>query len=164
MVLNWITNKWNCPKNGKSQPTWWNLISYAPTSRNLRLLGWKFPPSWVSHTSKDQRGGFPGDSVSKEPARQGKTLGFGIPGLRRSHGEGNGYPLQYSCLENSMHRWAWRATCSPWGRKESDTTERLNHLKRNCHQGAGEVGEQVTPERPPGYLKTLSWVPAVLSG
>ena len=33
-----------------------------------------------------------------------------IPGLGRSLGEGNGYPLQYSCLENSMDRGAWRAT------------------------------------------------------
>ena len=33
-----------------------------------------------------------------------------IPGSGRSPGEGNGYPLQYSCLENSMERGAWRAT------------------------------------------------------
>ena len=33
-----------------------------------------------------------------------------IPGLGRSTGEGNGNPLQYSCLENSMDRGAWRAT------------------------------------------------------
>jgi len=33
-----------------------------------------------------------------------------IPGLGRSPGEGNGYPLQYSCLENSMDRRAWWAT------------------------------------------------------
>ena len=32
-----------------------------------------------------------------------------IPGLRRSPGEGNGYPLQYSGLENSMDRGAWQA-------------------------------------------------------
>ena len=37
-------------------------------------------------------------------------------------GEGNGNPLQYSCLENPMDGGAW---CS-WGRKESDTTERLH--------------------------------------
>ena len=152
-MLNCIPKKWNCPKYGKSQPTWWNLISYAPTSRNLRLLDLKLPPSWIFQTSKDQRGGFPGGSVSKEPACQCRTLRFGIPGLGRSHGEGTGHPLQYSCLENPMHRGAWRATYSPWGRKESDTTERLNQLKHNCHQGAGEVGEQVTPERPPGTWK-----------
>ena len=33
-----------------------------------------------------------------------------IPGLGRSSGEGNGYPLQYSCLENPMDRGAWWAT------------------------------------------------------
>ena len=33
-----------------------------------------------------------------------------IPGSRRSPGEGNGNPLQYSCLENPMDRGAWRAT------------------------------------------------------
>ena len=33
-----------------------------------------------------------------------------IPGLRRSPGEGNGYPLQYSCLKNPMDRRAWWAT------------------------------------------------------
>ena len=33
-----------------------------------------------------------------------------IPGLGRSPGEGNSYPLQYSCLENSMNRVAWQAT------------------------------------------------------
>ena len=33
-----------------------------------------------------------------------------IPGPGRSLGEGNGYPLQYSCLENPMDRGAWRAT------------------------------------------------------
>ena len=35
---------------------------------------------------------------------------FSIPGLGRSPREGNGYPLQYSCLENPMDRGAWRAT------------------------------------------------------
>ena len=46
-----------------------------------------------------------------------------VPGL--CSGEGNGYPLQYSCLENSIDRGAWRATCIPWGHKGSDTTEQL---------------------------------------
>ena len=40
--------------------------------------------------------------------------------------ERNGYPLQYSGLENSMARGAWQATYSPWGSKESDTTERIS--------------------------------------
>ena len=49
-----------------------------------------------------------------------------IPGLGRSPGGGNGYPLQYSSLENSMNRGAWRATVHGVA-KESDTTKRLNN-------------------------------------
>ena len=44
-----------------------------------------------------------------------------IPGLGRSPGEGHGNPLQYSCLENSMDRGAWRVTVH--GAVESDTME-----------------------------------------
>ena len=47
-----------------------------------------------------------------------------IPGSGRSPGEGNGNPLQYSCLENPMERGAWRATAHG-GCKESDMTELL---------------------------------------
>ena len=45
-----------------------------------------------------------------------------IPGSGRSPGGGNGNPLQYSCLENSMDRGAWWTTV-PCGHKELDTTE-----------------------------------------
>ena len=44
-----------------------------------------------------------------------------IPGLGRSPGEGNGNPLQYSCLENAMNRGVWEATVH--GYKESDRPE-----------------------------------------
>ena len=67
--------------------------------------------------SSSSNKGFPDSSVGKE-----STCNVGDPGsipeLGRSAGEGKGYPLQYSGLENSMD--------SPWGRKESDTTERLS--------------------------------------
>ena len=42
-----------------------------------------------------------------------------IPGSGRSPGEGNGNPLQYSCLENPMDGEAWRG---PWGCNELDMT------------------------------------------
>ena len=48
-----------------------------------------------------------------------------IPGLGRSPGRGNGYPLQYSCLENSKDRGAWWAT--DYGVTESDTAEAIEH-------------------------------------
>ena len=50
--------------------------------------------------------GFPRGSDGKESACNAEDSGS-VPGLGRSSGEGNGYPLQYSCLENSMDRGAW---------------------------------------------------------
>ena len=53
--------------------------------------------------------GFPGGSGGKESACNAGDPGL-IPGSGRSTAEGNGNPLQYSGLENSMDRGAWRAT------------------------------------------------------
>ena len=53
--------------------------------------------------------GFPGGSDGEESAYSGGDSGS-ISGSGRSPGEGNGYPLQYSCLENSIDRGAWWAT------------------------------------------------------
>ena len=60
-----------------------------------------------THIFKDDPS-FPGGSDGKESAC---NIGdkSSIPGLGRSPEEGNGYPLQYSCLENSMDRGAWWA-------------------------------------------------------
>ena len=52
---------------------------------------------------------FPGGSDSKESTCNARDPGS-IPGSGRSPGEGNGDPLQYSCLENPMDRGAWQAT------------------------------------------------------
>ena len=53
--------------------------------------------------------GFPDGSDGKESACNAGDPGS-TPGFRRSPGEGNGNPLQYSCLENFMDREAWQAT------------------------------------------------------
>ena len=65
---------------------------------------------------------FPGGSNGKESASNAGDLGL-IPGLERSPGEGNGYPLQSSCLGNPIEELG---TLSPWGCKESNTTEGLS--------------------------------------
>ena len=56
-------------------------------------------------------------SGGKESTCNAGDLGS-ISGSRRSPGEGSGYPLQYSCLENSMDRRAWWAY-SPWGHSQT---------------------------------------------
>ena len=53
--------------------------------------------------------GFPVGSDDKESTCNAGDVGL-IPGLGRSPGEGNGYPLQYSYLENPMDRGIWQAT------------------------------------------------------
>ena len=71
------------------------------------------------------RAGFPGGSVVKKSACNAGDLGS-IPGLGRSPGGGgHGSPFQYSCLENPPGQRSL-AGYSPWGHKESDTTEGLN--------------------------------------
>ena len=66
--------------------------------------------------------GLPGVSVVNNlPAMGGPGS---IPRSGRSPGEGNGYLLQHSCLENPIDRETW-VGYSPWGRKGSGTTEQL---------------------------------------
>ena len=94
---------------------------------------------------------FPGGAAVKNPpmnARDTRDAGS-IPGSGRPPGEGNGYPLQYSCLENSMDRGAWWGY-SPCGRKESDMTENTHKLfARYSSIGAFELRcLEKTPEDP----------------
>ena len=56
---------------------------------------------------------FPTGSVVNNPTANSRRT-VSIPGLGRSPGEGNGNPLQYSCLENSMDRGAWQAPVQVW--------------------------------------------------
>ena len=78
--------------------------------------------------------GFPGGSDGKETACSAGNP-VSISGLGRSPGEGNGNPLQYSCLENPMDRRAWQAN-SLWGCRESDMAEWLT-LFTSCEQFPG---------------------------
>ena len=80
--------------------------------------------------------GFPDGSAGEESAcKAGDTVDAGlIPGLGRSPGGGNGNPLRYSCLENSMDRGAWQVTVHGVT-KSWTTTERLrtiNYMKEKA--------------------------------
>ena len=61
---------------------------------------------------------FPGGSDSRASARNVGDLGL-IPGSGRSPGEGNGNPLHYSCLKNSMDKGAWQATVHGIGKSQT---------------------------------------------
>ena len=74
--------------NGQSQP---RMHFYNGVSKILYVMGYPH-----------------GSVINNYPPSAG-DLGS-IPGLGRSLREGNGYPLQYSCLENPMNRGAWQAT------------------------------------------------------
>ena len=90
---------------------WWTMVCrVAKSQTRLKRLS-------SSSSSKVEGKGFPNSSVGKESACNTGNPSL-IPGLRRSPGEGKGYPLQYSGLEKSMD--------SPWGCKELDMTERLS--------------------------------------
>ena len=79
---------------------WWATYSPPVAKSRTRLSDFTFTLSEL---------GLPGGSDGKESACNEGDLGS-VPGWERSPGEGNGNPLQYSCLENSMDRGAWRAT------------------------------------------------------
>ena len=117
--------------------TSWTAVYQAPPSMGfsrLRVLEWgaiAFSIGWIRgaliesclakitllvlHNPVQQKMtpwyyiGFPGGSDCKESACNAGDPGS-TPRLGRSSGEGNGNPLQYSCLENPTHRGAWWAT------------------------------------------------------
>ena len=77
------------------------------------VIGYLLQYSWASLVAQ---------TVKNPPAKRETQS---IPGLGRSPGEGHSKPLQCSCLENPHGQRSW-VGCSPWGNKESDTTEKLS--------------------------------------
>ena len=80
--------------------------------------------------------GFPLSSAGTESACNIGDIGL-IPGLGRAHGEGNGNPLQCSCLENPMDRGAWKATVPGLQELDSATKQpprclKQEQNKKNC--------------------------------
>ena len=65
--------------------------------------------------------GYPGGSVVKNPPANTGDSGL-IPGSGGTPGEGNGNPLQYSCLGNPMDRGAWQATVYGVTKSQTEVT------------------------------------------
>ena len=95
----------------KRLPTMWEtqvqslgregLLVKGMATHSSILVPFPAPQKWLKEIL-----GFPCSSVSKESACSAGDLGS-IPGSEGSTGEGNGNPLQYSCLENPTDRGAW---------------------------------------------------------
>ena len=106
-----------------------NIYSGLATTRSLKCeedmdiqhqVPYMIKPMTFSFAIISRRQGFPGGSVVKNSPASVGSVGS-IPGPGRSPGEGNGNPLQPSCLENPMNRGAQWATVHGVA-KESDTT------------------------------------------
>ena len=111
-----LHNVFLCPRRGCLGVPW-NLthISHLPA-----WLRFRFPRVTAL--------GFPRSSVGKESTCNEADQGS-IPRLGRSPGEGNGNPLQYSCLENPMDRGAWRATVQGFVRVGHDLVTKTTTIK-----------------------------------
>ena len=84
----------------------WRKQSHVCQSRNIPKSGESKPQCSVSRTQNSTPFYLRSGSDCRESACNVGDLGL-IPGSERSPGEGNGNPLQYSCLENPMHRGVW---------------------------------------------------------
>ena len=92
-------------------PSSFNLVSFPPLKYLMLILGSevRFSIGGFLRDGILVFKGFPGGAEVKASACSMGDLGS-IPGSGRSPGEGNGNPLQYSCLENPMDGGAWWAT------------------------------------------------------
>ena len=108
------------------------LVKNLPVAQETRFDSWVRKISWRrDRLPTPVFMGLPGGSDGKESACNAGDLGL-IPGLGRSPGGGHGSLIQYSCLENP-HGQRSLVDYSPWGHKESDTTERLNTYSTGFH-------------------------------
>ena len=137
------------------------FMIWPPESRPGFWLNWQL--FWLR--------GLPAGSDSKESACSAGDPGS-VCGSGRSPGEGNGYPLQYPCLENSMDRGAWKAT----GVAKSQTLLSDYHfhfllpwakqlVTKDAQRPPEKPMETCSPNQPqplPGVIFKLLYNPAIL--
>ena len=109
-----------------------------------------------------ERTSFPSASDGKESACNAGDSDS-IPGLGRSPGEGNGNPLQYSCLENPMHRGPWWATVHAVAKRQKWLkwlTLSLSFMKGHIIHEAQMTGNQLVSGSAKQFIKysLTTWV------
>ena len=91
-------------------------------------------------------GGFPGVLVVKNlPANTNAGDTGSVPGSGRSSGEGNGNPLQYSCLGNSTDRGAWKATVHGVAKCPTRLKQLSVHTLRSRQSATAKVNKAFCP-------------------
>ena len=135
--------------HAQKHPTLCNPVDCSPPGSSAHGIFQARILEWIPFLL--QRGGFRGGSDGKESTCNAGYPGS-IPGSGRSPGEGNGNPLQYSCLGNLMDRGVWWATAH--GVAESDTTEWLtpSHFLFTFSRGSSP-----TQGSNPYLLSLLHW-------
>ena len=127
---------------------WWGTLIHAKeVESTCRQMSCEI--MWTAVSSQ----GFPGGSVVKNlPASAGDTGDVGLtPRSGRSPGVGSDNPLQYSCLENSMDRGAWRATVHGVAKNRTWLSDWARTLSSHCPQTAG------SPHFTPSVVPTKFW-------
>ena len=117
------------------------------------MFDWENAIALHAHTHTHE---LSGGSGSKESACNARDTGW-TPGWGRLPGEGNGYPLLYSFLENPHGQGSLVSYC-PWGGKEFEEIERLTQSNKMCPllvRGRGLIDEQLSSEYP--ITGALQW-------
>ena len=107
------------------------------------ILAWKTP--WTEEPGRLQSMGSQGVGHDCQTSLPSLTSYF-------ITGEGNGNPLQYSCLENPMDRGAWRAMVHGVAESQRSMKQRLFHSPSPEHQGVQPLNESLDIVRPLGYF------------
>ena len=110
----------SCLENPRDGGAWWAAV-YGVTQSRTRLKRLN------SSSSSIVTGGLPWWLSGKESICNAVDLGS-IPGSERSPEEGNGYPLQYSCLENSRDRGTWQVTVHRVAESQTRLSEHYTHI------------------------------------
>ena len=136
----------------------WNIPIFVPPSYHWEILNLaQVFLSLLLHACVLLIRGYPGGSDSKESSCKAGDPGS-IPELGRFPGEENGYPLQYSCLKNSMNRGAWWAIVHGVTKNQTWLSNRHFHVTFLLHRvrtKSLEVHLRLF------YLENIGWVPTL---